>query len=77
MNVCLFAPLSYPACKAHLFLHRIKLSSVGYLDVPSFSTFHKRHDFFKKKEHVIEHKTCVLIFSTTSYEIFLILRRSE
>jgi hypothetical protein len=36
-----------------------------------FHISHKWHDFRKK---VIEHKMCVLIFSTTLSEIFLILR---
>jgi hypothetical protein len=40
-----------------------------------FSTlFHKRHDF---REKVIEHKMCVLIFSTNFSETFLILRRIQ
>ena len=38
-----------------------------------FSTLpHKRHDFRKQ---IIDHKTCVLIFSTILSEMFLILRR--
>jgi len=41
----------------------IILSSVDCPVVPYFpKLFHKKHDFRKE---VIEHKTCVLIFSTT------------
>jgi hypothetical protein len=45
----------------------------GLSGCTDFSTLsHKRHDFRKS---VIEHKTCVLIFSTILSEAFLILRR--
>jgi hypothetical protein len=40
-----------------------------------FSTLsHNRYDF---QEKVIEHKMCVLIFSTDLSETFIILRRTE
>jgi hypothetical protein len=45
-------------------MRRIILSSVTCVILPHFSTLsHKRHDFREKK--IINHKTCVLIFSTT------------
>jgi hypothetical protein len=31
---------------------------------------------FSRKKKIIEHKMCVLIFSTTLYETFLILRKT-
>jgi hypothetical protein len=54
------------------------LSSVGCQTQQYFSTLsHKRYDFRKKKKKVIEHKMCVLIFSTILYESFVTLRRNE
>jgi uncharacterized membrane protein len=51
------------------FLCIIILSSVAYLVLPYISKlYHNRHDYRKK---VIEHKICVLIFSTTfTWNIF-------
>jgi hypothetical protein len=52
------------------------LSSVACPALQYFGTLsHKQHDFRKKK--VIDHEMCVLIFSTTLSETFLILRRTE
>jgi len=39
-----------------------------------FTLSHKRHDLPKK---VIDHKMCILIFSTSLSEKFLILSRTE
>jgi len=47
-------------------MYLIILSSVVCLALPYFSTLsHEQQDFSKKKK-VIEHKMCVLIFSTTT-----------
>jgi hypothetical protein len=56
--VCMCS-LSFPACKEHA---PCILSSLAYTGLPHFSTLsHKWRSFLKK---VIEHKICVLIFST-------------
>jgi hypothetical protein len=53
----------------------IILSPVACLALPYSSTLsHKRHDF---REEAITHKMCVLIFSITFFETFLILRRNQ
>ena len=57
---CVFVALAIQHAKR---MRRIILSLVHRPALQYFSTFyHKRYDF---REKVIEHKTCVLIFSTT------------
>ena len=56
--MCLYFCLSYPPCTVHAPYCRM-------WSVPLYSIFstlsHKRHDF---QEKPIEHKMCILIFST-------------
>jgi hypothetical protein len=53
-------------------MRRVILSSVTCLALPYFSTVsHTRHSI---RKNVIEHKMCVLIFSTILSEIFLIIK---
>jgi len=67
-TICSF---SYPACSAH---EPYCLPWPAPLYIILFTLSHKRYDFRKQ---VTEHKMCVLIFSTTLSEPFLILRRNE
>jgi hypothetical protein len=56
-------------------MRRLILSSVPCLKLGYFSTLsQKRHDFGGK---IIEHKMCVLTFSTNYSEKFIILRRIQ
>jgi hypothetical protein len=54
-------------------MRSIILSSVVYLHLPYFCTFSKKWYDFRQK--AIQHKMCVLIFSTTLSETFLTLSR--
>jgi hypothetical protein len=59
-------------------MRRIILSSVACLAVLYLCRLsYKLHDLGGGGVNVIERKMCVLIFSTTSSETFLILRRYE
>ena len=55
-------------------VHRIVLSSVAYL-VYHILPFYKWYDF--RGGGVIEHKTCILIFSTNYPETYLALRKIQ
>jgi hypothetical protein len=55
--VCVYACLSFPACKAHVLYYTV------ICGLSTSILFHKQHDFRKKN---FEHKTCVLIFPATS-----------
>ena len=56
-------------------MHPTKLPSAACPALPYISTLRKKRYHFQKK--VIEHKMCILIFSTTMCETFLILRRTK
>ena len=65
--------ITYSECvSVALVMQRIILSSLACPALPYFSTLpHKHYDF---SVNDIEHKTCVLIFSTPLLKSFLILR---
>jgi hypothetical protein len=61
LSAYLYLFLSHPAFKSHLFYVLLHSNPVGLYRI-FFTLSHKRYGFLK---NVIEHKTCVLIFSTT------------
>ena len=66
--VCLYSCPSYPACKRHApyyIVNCVLSESTLY-----FTLSHERHNR-------VEHEICVLIFSTTIFWKFLILRRLQ
>ena len=65
--------LTYPACKVCTpYCHLWPAPALQY-----FSTLSHKTGGFSGGGEVIEYKMCVLIFSTTLSEKFLILRRTE
>jgi hypothetical protein len=61
MIICPYSCLSYPACKAHA-PYCVDICGLSGCTIFFPTLSHKRYDFWEK---VIEHKMCVLIFSTT------------
>ena len=58
-------------------MSRIIVLSVACLQITCFfffTLFHERQDF---RKYITENKNCVLVFSTTLCETFLILRRTR
>jgi len=55
-------------------MSRVKLSSVTFPVLSYFTALSQKRNDFRK--NVIEYKMCVLVFSATFPEIFLILRRT-
>jgi hypothetical protein len=73
--VCVCSCLSIQARKAHV---TCLLSYVAYLTVLYFYTLsHKWHEYRGGKKRFIKCKICVLFFSITWSEIFLILRKTK
>ena len=72
-SVCV-CNVSYPACKAHAPYYVV---ICGLSGSTIFSHIINDTIFEGGKRKVIEHEVCVLIFSTTLYETFLIIRRIQ
>jgi hypothetical protein len=68
--VCILASVIQHAKRIFSAQHYIAICDLSGCTIFS-KLSHKRHDFRKT---IIEHKMCILIFSTTLSEIFLILR---
>jgi len=74
INACLYSCFSYLECKLHLFCTKLYCHLWPVWLYLIFTLSHKGPNF---QTSFFEHRICVLIFSTTFSEAFLILRRIE
>ena len=74
INACLYSCFSYLECKLHLFCTKLYCHMWPVWLYHIFTLLHKGHNF---QTTFFEHRICVLIFSATFSETFLILKRIE